>query len=206
MESKIREPAPSARLATALGSWRIRSDARDFVVIQETVGAAFEPALVSRLERDTAIKSSSQHGEERARYARVECEAWRQLQEQAAQPCAHRCDLREKVFEKRRAIGEPLVMRDRARNLDGKAERAWHAPRPPLESRGAMRAIESGIDLHRGEYLRITRKVGFARRKARLLRTRNAPSCGPDVRFRRHVAILCTQHGHSVGVRRQPTV
>jgi hypothetical protein len=44
--------------------------------------------------------------------------------------------------------------------------------------------------------------VGFARRKARLLRARNAPSCGPDIGLRGHTAILCAQPRHSVGVRR----
>src|ERR1700741_2698896 len=94
-------------------------------------------------------------------------------------------------------------MRDDARDLDGKSEPAWNARGPPLERRGAMRAIESGIDLHVGKHLRIPREVGFARREAGLLRPRNAPSCGPDVGFRRHIAILGVRAGHSVGARRQ---
>ena len=66
MESKIRKPAPSAWLAIAFGSWRIRGDACDFEFIQKAIGAAFKPARMPRFECDAAIESFSQHGEKRA--------------------------------------------------------------------------------------------------------------------------------------------
>lgn len=199
MESKIREPAPSAWLAAALGSWRIRSDACDFEFIQKALSAGFKPARMSRFEGNAPIESISQHGKECASNARIECEARRQLHEQAAGARTQRRDGSEKVSNWPGAICKALIMRDGARNLDGEAERAWHALRPPLESRRAMRAIESGIDLHCGKHLRIAIQMRFAGWEAGLFRARNAPSGGSDVSLRRHAGILGAHLPDTVG-------
>ena len=112
-----------------------------------------------------------------------------QLHEQTAEARAQRREVREERLEQLGAASEPLVMRDRARDLDGKPERARHARGPPLKRRGAMWAIEGGIDFDRGKHLRIAREERLARRKAGLLGARNAPCCGPDVNLRGHEAI-----------------
>ena len=67
-----------------------------------------------------------------------------------------------------------------------------------------MWAMESGIYLYRGKHLRITPQVGFASRKARLLRARDTPSGGPDINLGRHASILCAELTHSVGAGKQP--
>ena len=118
MESKIRKSGPSAWLATALGSRRIRSDARDFELIQKAVGAAFKPARMSRFEGNAPIESISQHGKECASNARIEREARRQLHEQATGALPQRRDGREKVSNEPGATCKALIMRDGARNLD----------------------------------------------------------------------------------------
>jgi len=148
MESNVDQPRPSARLSIALRSWRIRGDARNLELAQQTIGAAVEPAVVSRLERDTAIVSPTQGIDENTRATRVEREARRQLHEQTTQTRSQWRDFRQECFEKRAASRKTLIMRDCAWNLDRKAERAWDARGPSLERRGAMRTIESGVDLH----------------------------------------------------------
>src|SRR5687767_4373927 len=60
MESKVRESFPTTGLAIARRSGRIGGDPRDFEINQQAVGAAFEPARVSRLERDAPIEASAQ--------------------------------------------------------------------------------------------------------------------------------------------------
>ena len=97
MKSKICQPPPTAWLTAALGPCRIRGDACDFESIQKTLGMAFEPARMSRFERNSAVESFSQHAEERASNARIEGEARRQLHEQAAGARAQRRDCSEKV-------------------------------------------------------------------------------------------------------------
>ncbi len=77
MQTKIREPAPSARLAVTFGSRRIGRHACDLEIIQESIGAVLEPARMPRLEGNAAIESFSQHAKKRARDAGVECEARR---------------------------------------------------------------------------------------------------------------------------------
>ena len=103
---------------------------------------------------------------------------------------AQRCEVREERLEQLGAASEPLIMRDRARDLDGKPERARYGRGPSFKRRRAMRAIESGIDFDSGKHLRIAREERLAGGKAGLLRARNAPSCGPDIDLRGHAAIL----------------
>src|SRR6185295_6163184 len=145
---------------------------------------------MARLECDAAIELFAHRGKKAASDTGVEREAWRQLHQQATEPCAERRELREEPLQGRRAARETLVMRDRARDLHREAERSRHARRPSFESRGAVRAIEGGIDLHGGKRTRIAREVRFARRKSALLRARNAPSRGADVDLRGHGSVL----------------
>ena len=56
MEAKISEAAPTGWLATAAGSWRIRSHARDFEIIQQAIGGGPDPARMSRFDCDAAIE------------------------------------------------------------------------------------------------------------------------------------------------------
>ena len=109
-----------------------------------------------------------------------------QLHEQAAQARAQWREISEERFERGRAFREPLIMRDRARDLDGKPERARYGRGPSFKRRRAMRAIEGGIDFDSGEHLRIAREKRLARRKAGLLLTRDAPTCGPEKDLGRH--------------------
>jgi len=97
MESKVDEPVPSARLVSTLAARRIRSDACDLEFLQESVCLAFKPADMSRLQRDAAIESLSENGEEVARHASVECEGWRQLNQQASKPRTQRRETVEKL-------------------------------------------------------------------------------------------------------------
>src|SRR6186713_2402770 len=125
-----------------------------------------------------------------------------QLHEQAAETGAQRCEIREERLEQLCTASEPLVMRDRARDFHGETERTRDAGSPTFKGRGAVRAIESGIDFDSGKHLRVPREERLARRKASLVRARNAPSCGPDIGFRRHPAILRERHlsqPHTVG-------
>ena len=130
METKVREPWPTAWLAIAFGSRRIRCHACDFEFFQKAIGGQPEPAHMPRLECHTAIELFSQYGEKRASDTGVECEARRQLHQQAPEARAQRREVCEERLERRGAIGEPLVMRDRARELDGKPERARYARGP----------------------------------------------------------------------------
>ena len=114
----------------------------------------------------TAIELLSHYGEKRAGDPGVECKARRQLHQQAAEARAQRREVCQERLERRCAIGEPLVMRDGARELDGEPERARYARGPTLKRRGAMWAIESGIDFDSGKHLRITREVRLAPGKA----------------------------------------
>ena len=159
MKSKVRKPAPSAWLAIAFSSGRIGGYAGHFEFIQKTIGAGSKPARMSRLEGDAAIKSFSQYGKKRASDPGIERQARRQLHEQAAEARAELREVREEHLEQRRATREPVVMRYRARNLDGKPEPARYARGPSLEGRASMRPIKGGIDLHSGKNPRITREV-----------------------------------------------
>ena len=186
MEAKIREAFPSAWLAIAFGAWRIRSHASDFELVQQAIRGVAEPTRMSRLERDTAIESFSQHGEKSAGDPGVECKARRELHEQAAEARGQRCEVREERLEQRRTIRELLIMRDRSRDLHGEPKCARYARRPSCKCRSAMGTIKRGIDFYSGKHLRITREVRFAWGKAALIRARNAPSCGPDISLRGH--------------------
>jgi len=193
MEAKVGKPWPSGWFAIAFGSWGIRSDARDFEIVQQAIGGRPEPARMPRLERDTAIELFPQRGEKGAGDPSVEFMARSQLHEKTAETGAQRCDVREERLEQLCTARETVVMRDLARDLYGKPESSRHACGPPFKRRGAMRPIESGIDFDSGKQLRVAREERVARRKAGLVRARNAPSCSPDMDFRGHVASLCTR-------------
>src|SRR5436190_11492607 len=126
-----------------------------------------------------------------------------QLHEQTAEAGAQRCQVRKERLEQLCTARETLVMRDLARDLYGKPERSRHARGPPFKRRGAMRPIESGIDFDSGKRLRVAREERVARRKAGLVRARNAPSCSPDIDFRGHLASLSAPREPSVGLGRE---
>src|SRR5688572_12005315 len=114
---------------------------------------------MSRLNRDAAMESVSQHGKKCARNAGIEREGGRELHEQAASLGAQRRDVGEEIFQQVRASHETLVMCNRARELDGKAKCAWHVRGPTLEGRRTMATIESGVDLDGRQHLCITRQM-----------------------------------------------
>src|SRR5678816_1890817 len=99
-----------------------------------------------------------------------------QLHEQTAETGAQRCEVREEWLEQLCTASEPLVMRDRTRDFHGETERARDAGSPAFKGRGAVRAIESGIDFDSRKHFRIAREERIAGRKASLVQARNAPS------------------------------
>ena len=153
-----------------------------------------------RFECDADFELLSQHREKRAGDPRVEFQAWRQLYEQASEARPQRGEVREECLDQLCAVSEPLIMSNLARKLYGKPERARNARGPSFKRRGAVWAIERGIDFDGGQHLRITREMRLARGKMGLLRARNAPTGGADIDLRGHTAILGTAGTLSVGL------
>ena len=133
-------------------------------------GGGIEPTRMPRFERDASIESLSQRREKRTGDPGIKWKAGRKLHEQAPEARAQRGEVREEAIKQLCTAREPLVVRDRSRDLHGHPERARHAVGPPFKRGCSMWTIERGIDFDRRKRLRITRQMRIPCRKAGLLR------------------------------------
>ena len=124
MQPEIRQPSPTAGIGITLRSRGIGGDSRDLEIHQQLFCARAHPARVPGLQRDAVIEPLSEHFEESASGACLECEAGRQLNQQTAESGAQRFEIGQECIDQRSASREPesfpsFVDQDKARSQIG---------------------------------------------------------------------------------------
>ena len=155
-------------------------------------GASSNQLGVARFARDLRLGRALQRGQETRRQRRVERQRGRQLDEDYRQLFGQPRHIVDELGQQRVAIGEPLDMGDRLGKLGTEAEIVRHAVAPARPGRGAVAAVEGGIDLDAIEPRRVARKV------RRAVAERIAPAPGSPSR-RCRCATACGAWGEGEG-------
>jgi len=167
VQPQIDQAVESARLATRRMNLRVGQHTTDLPGLQQGVGRRLEPAGMARLQRNRAGMALAQFAQKIIHGDRIKRQAGRQLHQQAAQLAAQAVGLRQEGIEQRRAVPQPLLVRDGFGQLDRKAEVVRNACGPARIGRALVRAIERGIDFGGVQPRRIALKVRAVSRRSR---------------------------------------
>src|SRR5436190_22444598 len=114
----------------------------------------------------------------------VERERGRKLHEQRPHSSAEAASLVEKHVEQDVAGDEPLIVRDRSRQLDGESKIRRHTRGPALVHRAPMQPVERRVDLDRAETGGISLEVAPFAREPISPESRQSPASRPHTQCR----------------------
>lgn len=180
MQALVAQTMPASGFAGA-GHWgRISCDARDTQLGQQRIDIVREPAGVPRLADDAAAMNVSEGPQEPSARIWVEAEARRQLDQERAKLGAEPGDLAEELAQQPLGSIEPLLVRDRARKLDGEAKPFGHGRRPSRIGPDSVGPVERSVDLHGIEALRVAFQMAAGCGERIGMGLRHAPAGRPN--------------------------
>src|SRR5688572_14178740 len=102
---------------------------------------------MTRLANDEAGEAMPQFHEKGIGCALLERQAWRELQQERAEPTSKPAHLRKEAVQCGVSLLQTALVRDRLRDLHGEAEVPRHRCGPAFVGRPLVRAVERGVDL-----------------------------------------------------------